>query len=112
VQRMLIGALMAAFYVVVAAGQSFGQTAPAGQQPQTSGVAAGNLITHVSVVEGQLLVITVIDTSQQTMAIYHVERATGEITLKSVRNFTWDLQMKDFNTGKPLPQDIRSGLPK
>jgi hypothetical protein len=66
----------------------------------------------VTAVEGQPLLVTLIDTSQHVMAVYQVDRGTGEITLKSVRNFTWDLQMKDFNTGKPLPQDIRSGLPK
>ena len=46
------------------------------------------------------------------MAVYHVDRATGEITLEGVRNFTWDLQMINFNTGKPLPQEVRSGLQK
>jgi hypothetical protein len=109
----LIGATTSAVvYVVIAAGPCLGQTAPAGRESQTTAGAAGNLITHVSAVEGQPLVVTVIDTSQHAMAVYHVDRTTGEITLKSVRNFTWDLQMKDFNTGKPLPQDIRGGLPK
>ncbi len=54
--------------------------------------------------------VTVIDPRQRVMAVYHVDRATGEITPKSVRNFTWDLQMIEFNSGNPLPQDIRSGL--
>jgi hypothetical protein len=44
------------------------------------------------------------------VGVYHVERSTGEITLKSVRNLTWDLQMVQFNSGNPLPQDIRNGL--
>ncbi|HEY4233947.1 MAG TPA: hypothetical protein VGM76_11010 [Lacipirellulaceae bacterium] len=110
-QRSLIGVLIGAAFCLIAAAPSFEQSASATQDDQTSG-AAGNLITHVSAVEGQPLVVTVIDTSQRAMAVYQVDRQTGEITLKSVRNFTWDLQMKDFNTGKPLPQDIRSGLPK
>jgi hypothetical protein len=41
------------------------------------------------------------------MAVYHVDRASGEIILRSVRNLTWDLQMMEFNSGEPLPQDIR-----
>ena len=104
--------ISALFCVIVAASPCLGQPAPSGQETQTTAAATGNLITHVTAMEGQPLVVTVIDTSQRTMAVYHIDRATGEITLKSVRNFTWDLQMKDFNTGKPLPQDIRSGLPK
>jgi len=42
------------------------------------------------------------------LAVYHVDKATGEIALRSVRNITWDLQMVEFNSGKPLPQDIRN----
>jgi hypothetical protein len=44
------------------------------------------------------------------MAVYHVDRTDGKITPKSVRNITWDLQMIEYNSGEPLPQDIRSGL--
>jgi len=89
----------------------FGLPSLAAPESQSAGTA-GNLITHVSAIEGQPLVVTVIDTNQRAMAVYFVDRQTGEITLRSVRNLTWDLQMSNFNTGKPLPQDIRSGLPK
>jgi hypothetical protein len=54
----------------------------------------------------------VIDPREQWIGVYHVDRASGEITLKSARKYTWDLQLIDFNSGKPLPQDIRSGLPR
>jgi hypothetical protein len=70
------------------------------------------LFTHVTATDGLPLTVTVVDTRQRVMAVYHVDRTTGESTLKSVRNITWDLQMTDFNTGKPLPQDIRNGLPR
>jgi len=66
-----------------------------------------SLITHVTAADGQPQVVTVIDPESRTMAVYHVDRATGEITLKSVRNMTWDLQMLEFNSGEPLPQEIR-----
>jgi hypothetical protein len=73
---------------------------------------SGDLITHVTeaAADGQPQVVTVIDTRQRVMAVYHVDRNSGQITPKSVRNFTWDLQMIEFNSGDPLPQDIRSGL--
>jgi hypothetical protein len=68
------------------------------------------LIAHVTAAEGQPQVVTVIDPRVRVMAVYHVDRDSGQITPKSVRNFTWDLQMIEFNSGNPLPQDIRSGL--
>lgn len=111
-RSLVIGVLFSAAFCVIGAESSFAQPASAGREPQNSSAAAGNIITHVTTVEGQDQVVTVIDTSQHVMAVYHVDRMTGEITLKSVRNFTWDLQMQDFNTGKPLPQDVRNGLPK
>jgi predicted methyltransferase len=61
----------------------------------------------VTSAEGQPQVVTVIDSDERVMAVYHVDRSTGEITLKSVRNMTWDLQMLEFNSGEPLPQEIR-----
>ena len=71
---------------------------------------SGELITHVTAADGQPQIVTVIDPRERVMAIYHVDRVSGQITPKSVRNFTWDLQMIEFNSGDPLPQDIRSGL--
>ena len=52
--------------------------------------------------------ITVIDPKQRVMAVYHVDRATGGLALKSVRNLTWDLQIEDYNSGSPAPRDIRA----
>jgi len=52
--------------------------------------------------------ITVIDPKQRVMAVYHVDRATGGVALKSVRNLTWDLQIEDYNSGSPAPRDIRA----
>lgn len=58
--------------------------------------------------KGQLL--TVIDPKQQTIGVYFVEGSTGRITLRSVRNIRWDLQMLDFNGANPLPREIRLQL--
>ena len=52
--------------------------------------------------------ITVVDPRQRVMAVYHVDRASGALALKSVRNLTWDLQIEDFNSGTPAPRDIRA----
>jgi hypothetical protein len=51
--------------------------------------------------------ITLVDPRQRVMAVYHVDRATGALQLKSVRNVQWDLTIEDYNAGLPAPRDIR-----
>jgi len=58
--------------------------------------------------KGQLL--TVIDPRLEVMSVYHIDLASGKISLRSVRNFHWDLQMTEFNGDTPLPREIRSLL--
>jgi len=47
---------------------------------------------------------------KRAMSVYHIELASGKITLKSVRNIYGDLQIDDFNAEAPLPRDIRAQL--
>ncbi len=108
----LFGALVGAGLVIAAlAGRGSSEpihTGPgevASSAPRTSG-----LITHVTAVAGEPQSVIVVDPHQRVMAVYHVDSTSGEISLKSVRNLTWDLQMIEFNSGAPAPQDIRNGL--
>jgi len=52
--------------------------------------------------------LTVLDPETKVLGVYHVNLASGEIVLKSVRNIYWDLQMVEFNTTNPTPAEIRS----
>ncbi len=52
--------------------------------------------------------VTVIDPRTRVMAVYHVDRATGALSLKSVRNVQWDLLIEDFNSANPTPREIRA----
>jgi hypothetical protein len=109
----LVGVLLMAGLVIAAtAGRTASQSAPAPQVDTQSRRQTGELIAHVTAADGPAQMVTVIDPATRVMAVYHVDRGTGQITPKSVRNFTWDLQMIEFNSGIPLPQDIRSGLPR
>ena len=54
--------------------------------------------------------LTVIDPRQRVIGVYHIDLSTGKITLKSVRNIQWDLQVEEFNNVSPLPKEIRSSL--
>ncbi len=51
-----------------------------------------------------------IDPRTQVMSVYHLELHTGKVSLMSVRNIHWDLQMVEFNGVDPLPSVIRSRL--
>jgi hypothetical protein len=52
--------------------------------------------------------ITLVDPRQRVMAVYYIDRASGSIQLKSVRNVQWDLLIEDYNAGTPAPRDIRA----
>ena len=73
---------------------------------------AGGLVTHIFSQEGYPNTLAVVDPRRQVLGVYHVDTRSGAITLKSVRNMTWDLQMPEFNSKNPTPQDVRSGLEK
>jgi hypothetical protein len=111
-RHSLFGALLGASLVIGGlVGRSSSEPAytPPMELPAHSG--GSELFTQVTATDGQPLTVTVVDPRQHVLAVYHVDRSSGEITLKSIRNFTWDLQMIGYNSGKPTPQDIRSGLP-
>ncbi|MEZ6137325.1 MAG: hypothetical protein R3C53_20750 [Pirellulaceae bacterium] len=55
--------------------------------------------------------LVLINTSDRTMAVYHVEPAQGKIQLRSVRNLVWDLRMEEFNGLSPLPSELRQVEP-
>ena len=54
--------------------------------------------------------IVVIDDDRETMGSYLINTQTGQITLRCVRNFRWDLQMDEFNGSEPSPQKIQALL--
>ncbi|HEX7376740.1 MAG TPA: hypothetical protein VF278_06485 [Pirellulales bacterium] len=56
----------------------------------------------------QVQQVTIIDPKTRVMAVYHVKAKSGEIELKNVRKFDWDLQMEEFNAVSPLPREVRS----
>ena len=78
--------------------------------PSHQGIKDGQLIAFsVEAGEGRQQV-TLVDAAARTMSVYDIETATGEIELKSVRRFHWDLQMEEFNGTAPSPRDIRTLL--
>ena len=71
---------------------------------------APGLVALPSDVDDRHQQITLIDPLARTMVVYHIDKSSGEVTLRSVRNIHWDLQMDEFNGKTPLPREIRSLL--
>lgn len=78
--------------------------------PLPSMAANSDMLALSAVVGDRLQQVTVIDPKQHVMSVYHVELATGKISLCSVRNFQWDMKLTEFNGDRPLPREIQSFL--
>jgi hypothetical protein len=74
-----------------------------------SGPRQGELIaiSNSSPTGQQLLLV---DPRLKVICVYQVDRSSGQITLKSVRNVHWDMMMDEFNGVSPSPRDIRAIL--
>jgi hypothetical protein len=106
----MLGALVGAVIVVACVGSwDSGQEAYA-DRPTTVYAAAGSDLIAVPAETDGGQVLTVIDTRQRVMSVYRIDGDTGKITLLSVRNIQWDLQLSEFNGEHPLPQEIRNML--
>ncbi len=85
------------------------QPVSAGGGGVRSAAASDLLALSMELSDGRQQVVLV-DGRSRAVGVYHVDRGTGQISLKSVRNVQWDLLMDDFNGGTPAPQEIRSLL--
>jgi hypothetical protein len=109
-----LSALVIGFGALVAAVWS----APAATSPVvaaqpgagTSAAGAGGLIALACPAGDNRQQLTVVDPNMKVVGVYHIDTATGDIVLKSVRNIHWDLQMVEFNGGSPSPREIRTLL--
>ena len=109
--RLVLGALLVIGLVTaaVAVAQQRGEVVT--QRAAAPALAAGSeLIVIPTPLGDKGQVLTVIDPRQRVLSVYHIDLVTGKITLKSVRNIQWDLQMTYLNNESPLPQEIRSLL--
>jgi len=101
-----IGAALGAGLVLALLAATTGRESAA--QPPGNISSGSELITLATPVGEDRQLLTVIDPRARVISVYHIELATGEIALKSVREIGWDLQMTEFNGVSPLPREIRS----
>jgi hypothetical protein len=109
-RNLVLGALLGAGVVAAtAAGRSAIDEARA-QSPAMGYQGGGELITHHIAADEHRQQLTVIDPRTRVACVYHIDRDTGEISLKSVRNLHFDLQLTEFNSTSPRPREIRAML--
>lgn len=89
----------------IAAAQPYGRGLPTPE-----GDAGGRLWITTLPLDDVRHVLVVVDTAQKQVAIYHVDAATGTLTLKSSRDISADLQVGDFNAQEPKPAALRKML--
>lgn len=99
---LIAGGLIAAVMVMWSAMAPQAYTAD-----QPLGIASRELVTHFQDQGTGPTAVTVVDPQTRVLAVYHINRETGEVKLKSVRNFDLDLRLSDFNSGSPTPDEIR-----
>lgn len=75
----------------------------------STGLASTGLVSHVVTIEGRGTRVVVIDPQLRAMGVYDLGQ-NGEINLRSIRRLSADLQMLEFNTGEPSPEDIQQRL--
>jgi hypothetical protein len=83
------------------------------QQPQAmpNFGGAGQLITYlIPSPDAKPTALTIVEPATKRIVVYHIDRASGEITLKSARNITGDLGLDYWNSGSPLPSEIMQGI--
>jgi hypothetical protein len=111
--RLMLGTLLVVGLVTatVAVAQQRGELAAPHAGPPAS-ASGSELIVVPTPLGDKGQVLTVIDPRQRVLSVYHIDLLTGKITLKSVRNIQWDLQITSLNNEIPLPQEIQSSLEK
>lgn len=80
--------------------------------PRQAGGAGsgGSLWMSDSQLDNGRRLLLVVDQELRNVAVYHVDGASGSLTLKSSRDISWDLMVGDFNAQPPRPADLKRML--
>lgn len=93
----------------------YGQRPAATAAPVSTGTTrtaqAGDCVALWSDGTGGPQQLLVLDSRSRALAVYHIDRSSGQVVLKSARNLQADLLLDEFNSGEPSPHEIRSLLP-
>jgi hypothetical protein len=113
-RNVVLGALFIAGLWMASVGVAPGRERLSASTTGTQGPGAEGcgqeLITLSTPAGDNRQMLTVIDPRTRAVAVYHIDTPSGAITLKGVRNISWDLQMVEYNGVSPLPGELRSML--
>ncbi len=98
---LFVGAGLAVLLLVTAVDPRDVHATQADRLPETGLVPFGWTTAQASFV-------TVVDPQRRVLSVYEINSTSGAVTLKSVRNLMWDLQLEEFNTTSPSPREIRA----
>jgi hypothetical protein len=87
------------------AAQRAGRPLPMGATDQS-----GPLWTLATPLDDGRQMLLLVDQQNRSLAIYHVDPASGTLTLKSTRDIRWDLMVEDFNAQEPKPSALKKML--
>ncbi len=74
-----------------------------------TGSGSGLWVSSSPLEDGRQLLL-VIDPQTKNAAVYHVDPATGSLTLRSTRTIAWDLLVPEYNAQEPRPAALKKML--
>lgn len=110
ISQLPTGTTPAATYSQGRAGQAPSGGAPSGGATSAQAIPGSTLAAIVTALPDGKQQALLIDGERRVFSVYHIHPTTGEISLKSVRNFRYDLEMDEFGTSSPSPRDIKAML--
>ena len=78
--------------------------------PRPGAIDGGSLWISENRMDDGRSVLVVVDQATRHAAVYHLDGASGTITLKSTRDLSYDLLMGEFNAQEPRPAALRKML--
>jgi hypothetical protein len=97
----------AAWLALAAAAALLGSRDLAAQRAARPLADAGGLWISDAAIDDARRMMIVVDPATRHAAVYHVDAATGALTLRSTRDITWDLLVDDFNAQEPRPAALK-----
>lgn len=88
--------------------QRFDGTNSSGNQQAV--VGDGGLMVVSAGSSGNQQTLVLVDPQTRRLASYQVDLSTQKVSLRSVRNIRWDLEIDEFNGTEPTPERIRALL--
>jgi hypothetical protein len=86
--------------------------AASGALPLKTEPGAGNVVVSTAALPDGGVLVTVLDVSQQRLAMYQADVKRGRLKLLAVRDISADMALTDYNNDPPLPRDIRAQVEK